>query len=81
MIEYRFDILIILILFMLMYLVRKVRVMEYQIDCVHEFVHHVEGMVEVVEHSFSAFGFDEDDNNDIMRNAEEIRKWDLGEEE
>ena len=79
MIEYRFDILIILILFILMYLVRKVREIEYQVDCVHEFTHHIEGVVNMVEHSFSSFAFHDDD--EVMKNADAIRKWDYGEEE
>ena len=78
MIEYRLDIMLLLIFVMLLYGVRKIRSFEYELDCVHDFVHSIEDVVSLLGHTIFTHGESDDG---LKENAETIRKWDLGLEE
>ena len=81
MIEYSIHILLLLILFSLLYVVRKVRTMYYEIGCMHDFAHDMDSIVSLFEEYIVHVINSDEDSEGVASNMEAIRKWDFGDSE
>ena len=81
MIEYSIHILLLLILFSILYVVRKVQPMYHEIGCIHDFAHDMESIVALFEEYIIQVINSDEDSEGVGANIEAIRKWDFGDSE